>query len=285
MRPPVFPPEFCTWTMSDGYVLHGRRWHPAEPPRRTVLYLHGIQSHGGWFEWSASLLAAMGHAVILPDRRGSGLNKPYRGDVACAERWLADLDELTTWAHTTIGPQPLDVVGVSWGGKLAAAWALQRPDTVDRLLLIAPGVFPAVDIGAAGRLRVGWALLTEPTRELSIPLDDPALFTQNPEGRKFIESDPLKLTRVSARFLYQSARLDRQLRRATTGTLPDTTTAFLAGHDRIIRNPQTAKWLERITGGQAVIQWFSDAQHTLEFEHKSYLFASLLQDWVGGEIA
>lgn len=79
MCTPHSPPEFHSWTMSDGYVLHGRLWHPAGIARDgAILYLHGIQSHGGWFEWSASLLAHLGYPVLLPDRRGSGLNRPAR---------------------------------------------------------------------------------------------------------------------------------------------------------------------------------------------------------------
>ncbi|HMQ16427.1 MAG TPA: hypothetical protein PKC49_10665, partial [Phycisphaerae bacterium] len=62
MRSPLSPPKLIQWTAADGYVLSGRVWTPAQTPARSpaVLYLHGIQSHGGWFEWSASLLAQAG---------------------------------------------------------------------------------------------------------------------------------------------------------------------------------------------------------------------------------
>lgn len=266
--------------MSDGYVVHGRLWRAAGgTPKGALLYLHGIQSHGGWFEWSASALAECGWAVLLPDRRGSGLNQDSRGDTPSAARWLADLDELAGWAARDVGLTCGGVVGVSWGGKLAVAWALQRPEQVGRMLLVAPGLFPAVDIGWAGRMRVGVSLLTRPTRPLPIPLDDPALFTDNPAGRAFIAADPLKLTHATVRFFYESARLDRQLVRAARGALQAETTLVLAGREQIIRNPPTAAWLTRLAVRPPAIHTFPEAAHTLEFETDTGAFGGLLAHW------
>lgn len=279
MHAPLRPPEFRTWTASDGYVLQGRYWPPApNHPPRTILYLHGIQSHGAWFEWSASVLAEYGAAVMLVDRRGSGLNEADRGDVVAAERWLADLDDLADAARGEHGGT-LDVVGVSWGGKLAAAWALARPACVRRLLLIAPGLFPLVDVGWIGRLRIAAALLTRPTTRIEIPLSDPALFTDNPAGRAFISSDPLRLTHATARFLYQSARLDGRIRRARPGSLAARTTAWLAGRERIVRNNAARNWLQRVGATPPDVALLGDAAHTLEFEPDRRPLEARLRAW------
>jgi acylglycerol lipase len=280
MRVPRTPPEFRRWTVSDGYELHGRVWPPAQPdPPLAVLYLHGIQSHGGWFEWSASCLAEAGWPVLLPDRRGSGLNSAARGDTPAAARWLEDLDELAEWAGRAWHVQRVAVVGVSWGGKLAVAWALRRPRRVARLLLIAPGLFPALDVGLLARLCIGAALVVHPQREFLIPLDDPALFTDDPAGRAFIASDPLKLSRATARFLYGSARLDRLLRHAAPRSLQAETTLVLAGQDRIIRNTPTSAWLRQVTAQALTVHDFPAAAHTLEFEPDLGRFGEILRRW------
>lgn len=282
MRTPHSPPEFRSWSMSDGYVLHGRLWHPAGNLfDGVILYLHGIQSHGAWFEWSASLLASGGYRVLLPDRRGSGLNRPARGDTPGSHRWLADLDELADWAAGEFGVSRCAVVGVSWGGKLAVAWALHRPARVQRLLLIAPGLFPAVGVGLVGRLHIGLSLLTQPARAVPIPLSDPALFTDNPAGRRFIADDPLRLTRATARFFWHSARLDRRLVRAAKGSLSAEATLLIAGRDRIIRNAPTVRWLERLAAQPPVVQTLPDAAHTLEFEPDAGAFGRLVEWWAG----
>ena len=170
--------------MSDGCVLHGRVWPTrAANPAIGCLYIHGIQSHGGWFEWSASLLAERLGPVLLADRRGSGLNQAARGDTPGVDRWLRDLDELADWAGVELGVRRFAVVGVSWGGKLAALWAHRRSQLIERLLLIAPGIFPRVDLSTSAKLRVGWALISDPQRQFEIPLSDPALFTDSARAR------------------------------------------------------------------------------------------------------
>ncbi len=283
MRRPLAPPRFVQWPVSDGYVLHGRSWPPAGGRcTHPILYLHGIQSHGAWFEWSASLLAETGRAVLLADRRGSGLNDVARGDTPSAQRCLDDLDEIADAAARDLAAEQFDVVGVSWGGKLATAWALRRPERVRRILLIAPGLFPAVDVGAAGRVRIGVSLLTRPTRMLSIPLNDPALFTDNPAGQTFIADDPLKLTAATARFFYESAKLDRMLVRAARGTLCAVATLVLAGHDRIIRNEPTLRWLERLAARPPSVHCLAESAHTLEFEPDVTALERVLSPWAAG---
>lgn len=271
--------------MSDGYVLRGRLWTPRRNhPPHAIIYLHGIQSHGGWFEWSASLLAEHGCAVVLPDRRGSGLNEARRGDTPSWQRWLLDIDELVAWTQAEFRADSFDLVGISWGGKPALAWALRQPHRVGRLLLVGPGLFPAVDIGARERFRIVRSLLSGGKRSFAIPLNDPELFTDNPVGQDFIANDPLRLTRVTARFLWHSRRLDRHLLATADGTLRSETTLVLAGRDRIIRNPPTEAWLRRVAGEKARVVEFAEAAHTLEFAANPTQYRALLERWGLGEL-
>lgn len=283
MHEPLIQPEFRTWNMSDGYPVRGRFW-PARraPASMGVLYLHGIQSHGGWYEWSASILAdEAGCPVLMPDRRGSGLNTERRGDIASAEQWLRDVDEHVHLLRAECEVERILLVGVSWGGKLAAAWCQARctengPRTrpsVDAirvpppygLMLIAPGVFPAVDLHWMEKVNVGVALLRSPEQLFPVPLNDAALFTDDPAGQRYIEQDPLKLTHVSARFLIESRRLDRKLHKLTDGALAIPVSVALAGNERIIRNPQTVAWARRVFDPPAEIREFAPAFHTLEY--------------------
>jgi alpha-beta hydrolase superfamily lysophospholipase len=225
------------------------------------------------------LLAAQGYPVILPDRRGSGLNEADRGDTPSPDRWFQDLDELADWAEQEFGVAGLDLVGVSWGGKPALSWTLSHPARVARLLLIAPGFFPAVDVGLRERFQIARSLLTGGKQSFGIPLDDPALFTQNPEKREFISRDPLKLDRATARFLWHSRRLDRRLRRATAGQLQAETLGILAENDQIIRNRPTEAYILRVGGNHARVVTLSGAAHTLEFEADGARFREYLERW------
>jgi alpha-beta hydrolase superfamily lysophospholipase len=200
--------EPITLRYSDAYEAFARLWMPASP-RGGVLYLHGIQSHGLWFEASARRLAEAGYAVLLPDRRGSGRNELDRGDVPSARRWLRDCAECLDELHVRTGLTRFHIVGVSWGGKLALGVYRHSPERVSGLSLIAPGLFPRVDLPFMEKVRVGWAALTARRALFDIPLNEPELFTATPRWQEFIRGDPLRLRQVTAQFLLASRRLDR----------------------------------------------------------------------------
>ncbi|MCG3128728.1 MAG: hypothetical protein CHACPFDD_03619 [Phycisphaerae bacterium] len=265
MLPPLTPPQQRAWRMSDGYEIQGRWWPGSDGQRVVVIYLHGIQSHGGWYQRSASLLASTGLPVLMPDRRGSGLNPPPRGDTPAMQRWLDDLSELADGVTAAARCQQVALVGVSWGGKPACVWAMQHPQRCASLALIAPGLFPQVDIGIVERLRVGWSLISEPEARFAIPLQDPRLFTSDTAAQRWIEQDALKLTHVTGRFLYESRRLDRFLAKADKNALPMPIWLALAGEDRIIRNDGTRDWVGMVAP-QTLVTEFTKAHHTLEFD-------------------
>ncbi|QOJ13163.1 MAG: alpha/beta fold hydrolase [Planctomycetia bacterium] len=287
IRPPEQPPEIREWVMSDGARLRGRTWPAAKPGRTPILYFHGIQSHGGWYEWSAARLARVsGAAVVMVDRRGSGMNRDARGDVPDGGRWLADVSELadalSVDAAGAVNAARVRLAGVSWGGKLAAAWALANPGRVEALLLLAPGIFPRVDVSFARKIEIGVSLVSNPTRAFEIPLSDPALFTSNAAAQSAIAADPLKLTHATARFLYHSARMDRMCARARAGALHVPTTLLLAERDRIIRNRETRQWAERVCAGGLRLRELAGAEHTLEFEEPTAEFEAELDRWAAG---
>ena len=69
------------YVTSDGAVLGYIRYD--KPGAKTALvYLHGIESHSGWFAKAANLLREQGYAVYCLDRRGSGINRENRGFVS-----------------------------------------------------------------------------------------------------------------------------------------------------------------------------------------------------------
>jgi alpha-beta hydrolase superfamily lysophospholipase len=268
VRSPLSPPQLRIWYMSDRYVVRGRYWPPRDPTCRVAfLYLHGIQSHGGWFEWSASLLAESGAAVILPDRRGSGANAEARGDCPHGARWFDDIDEIVAQTRSEARFDRVALVGVSWGAKLAAALAADATVGVPAaMLLIAPGFFPAISVPWSTKARIGIAALTSPTTRFPIPLNDPALFTDNPDGRAFLERDRLRLHEATARFFAHSMLLDRRLARIAHGGISTPTTLLLAERDRIIDNERTVQWLRKSVKSEPQTAILGQAAHTLEFE-------------------
>lgn len=254
--------------LADGYRTNLYRFVP--PQGRSglpVVYLHGIQSHPGWFVGSCERLARNGREVFAVTRRGSGANSERRGHAPSGDVLLRDVDRAVDFTKERTGCERAHLLGVSWGGKLAAAYACRqdRAERLASLVLVAPGIAPQVGVSPGVKLRIAASLLFSPERRFEIPLSDVELFTGNQRMKQFIRSDQRSLRRATARFLYASRKLDRYLRSRPRGAIHTETTLILADGDRIVDNRRTREQVERLTDGRGVVVELPGA-HTLEFE-------------------
>jgi len=161
----------------------------------------------------------------------------------------------------------------------SAFTAAHRPDLYRSLILSAPGIIPVVDVALLVKVRVAKCLATGRERErFPIPLDDPHLFTENPKRVRTIADDDLSLRELTARFMYESRRLDR-MARAAAGTVHVPTLLLLAEHDRIINNKATRSLIYSMTARKRVIT-YAGAHHTLEFEPDPEPYFADLVAWI-----
>ncbi len=273
-----------TFQASDGYVWHYRRYAPAreQSPRAVVVGIHGIQSHGGWYEHSCRILAAAGFLVFFLDRRGAGLNTLARGDTPSFRRLLDDLAEFLRSQRRS--DQPLFLLAISWGGKLALALQRRHPGLVEGMALLCPGLCPRITPSFWEKLRILGARLFRPRRTFPIPLNDPALFTASPRWQQFLREDPLSLHLATARFLIESVRLDLYCRRARRQVrMP--LLLMLAGQDRIVDNARTQTYLEACPVPVLEVRTYPDAHHTLEFEPDPQGYLDDLVNWLSRQAA
>lgn len=267
-----------TWRASDGYCGRWRLYEPGGPRFADVIYLHGIQSHGGWYRQSCRSLAQLGCRVGFLDRRGAGLNFTARGDAPSWQRLVDDLFEFRQ-QFVTDPPRPCVLLAVSWGAKVATAAAARWPWLFAGLILIGPGFFPKIRPSLFERGRIALSRVFRPTRQFPIPLNDPELFTASPAWQQFIRHDPLALHTATARLLVASVLLDRHLRRLAP-RLSVPTLLLTAEHDRIIRNKPTRKWLATWACRDLSFREIPGGHHTLEFEPDFMAWFSLLQNWL-----
>jgi alpha-beta hydrolase superfamily lysophospholipase len=243
------------------------------------VILHGVQSHGGWYHNLGRVLAGRGYESIFPDRRGSGRNEVDRGHARSSGRLLADVAELLQALRDDNPSLPLALAGISWGGKLATITAARRPELVDALALICPGLHPQVDVTPGERARIALAFFTNRRKRFPIPLADPALFTDNPEAQTFIASDPLSLRTATAALLAASRFIDRGVR-AARGKVRQPALLMLAGHDRIVDNARTRSYFEGIGSACSRVIEYPDGNHTLEFDPDPSRYALDLAEWL-----
>jgi len=111
-----------------GLRYHVRRWPSAGAPKLVLLH--------GWMDVSASFQFLVDELrgewdVHAPDWRGYGLTEWAKADCYWFPDYLADLDFILDAIH---GDQPVNLVGHSLGGNVAALYAGSRPERVARLV-------------------------------------------------------------------------------------------------------------------------------------------------------
>lgn len=116
--------------VSRGETLHV--WEQGAGP--VLLLLHGLGGHMGNYAYGVAERLATNHRVVIVDRPGSGHSSRLGTTPADLTTQATALAELI--AKLRLG-QPL-VVGHSFGGAVALALALEHPDAVAGLALIAP---------------------------------------------------------------------------------------------------------------------------------------------------
>jgi alpha-beta hydrolase superfamily lysophospholipase len=286
-------PSHAWWLQtSDGYRHAVLSWLcAAEPPKASVVVLHGVQSHAGWYHGLGRRLAAAGFDAHFPDRRGSGANRQARGHAPSAHRLIEDLVELLRRVRGgELRPAaiaaPRVLAGISWGGKLAVVTAARRPELVDAVMLICPGLHPRVGVSGRERLGVALALLTGQgaKRTFLIPLADPTLFTADPTAQAFIAADPLSLRAGTAGLMFASRLIDAWVARSPR-KLRQSVLLLLAEHDRIVDNERTRAYFDQIASAEKELVVLRDTHHTPEFDARPEVYARVVTDWLDARVA
>jgi pimeloyl-ACP methyl ester carboxylesterase len=153
-----------------------RTWYELRGAGEPVVLLHGGFSDSRDFAGNLDSLAER-FRLFLPERRGHGHTPDVEGPIThelMAEDTIAFLDAVVAG--------PAHVVGYSDGANVALLVAAQRPDLIDRLVLISGGFHPS-----------GWILLPEADREW--PHEIVAAYGEvSPDG---VEHFPVVVEKVS----------------------------------------------------------------------------------------
>ena len=265
---------------SDGLELP-YRYFGADPATRrgTLVYLHGIQSHGAWYTETAAELARRGYSVYLPDRRGSGLSPGPRGHFGPHRQLVADVASLVELAKREEDGAPVFLVGGCWGARPAVAYALEQQESLAGLALVCPALKAQVDLSARNKLQVALGRVIDEQRRIPVPLT-PEMFTRDPERLEYIRGDELSLHEVSARFFFETAVWDKQLLRQKGLALP--LLLQQAGDDPIIDRPAVRDWFGRQVSRDKRYILYPDFGHILDFEPGRQRYWDDLAGWLDG---
>jgi alpha-beta hydrolase superfamily lysophospholipase len=270
-------------TASDGVNLHYLRWSSGRsPPRAVIIFLHGIASHAGWFGETAADLSIQGLTVYGLDRRGSGRSGGPRGHLERYGRALDDVEEMVRLVSSQHPKTPIFLAASSWAAKLAVVYAAQRPGSLSGLLLLGPGLLPRVNLSPTRQFLVVVGHLVAPMARLPIPLT-PELYTTNPPYVDFVRADRMRLLEATTRFFWETARLDRQRRRASAHL--DLPLLVLQGEDdKMMDVAKTRRWFSRLGVVDKTYLAYPGAGHTLDFEPDRTRYLTDMLGWLSARV-
>lgn len=146
------------------YTPVGQPWVLPDPNAPPLLFLHSFGGGASAYEWSKVYPAFLdSHRVLAPDLLGWG-----QSDRPVRDYQVADyLTTLTEFIQHTCGA-PVTIVAASLTGAIAVRLAIQQPDLVQALFLIAPSGFADFGQDAGRRL---------PLQAINTPLLDQLIYT------------------------------------------------------------------------------------------------------------
>lgn len=256
----------------DNLNLYYNYW-PAQGSAPCVVYLHGLESHMGWFFNLAEALNSRGVNVYAFDRRGSGINKESC-KLFCSKYILSDLKTFLDLVKEEHPASPIFLVGLCLGGKIAASFVSSHPDYLQGLVLISPSFksklkFSPIDI---------LSILFKPNSLLKIPIED-RMFTSNEKYLKHIEKDGLRLHYIPARHLLEIVKMDRFVKNALRNArLP--VLLMLAGIDEVIDTENVKRWYKKLPSKDKTIKVYKDFHHILTFEENAGMVFDDVAGWI-----
>ena len=254
--------EFSTLDVqtADGHILKvGVYSGDASGP--SVLILHGLYSHMGWYTSLGEALAERGATVFLLDRRGAGISEGLAGHM---DSWLHVVDDLRRVVARVRAVRPTASVcalGVSLGAAMTLAASLVEPGLFQRQVALSPGLAPALQISLLRRLGVATLAYARPRRLHDLPFTVDQL-SDKIDVRERLWSDPLRTRAVTARFLLEVFRMQRFVRREIVH-LGVPLLALLAAKDALIDNELVLRTLNRVENAPVRVEIFEEAHHVL----------------------
>jgi acylglycerol lipase len=255
------------FTTEDGFELYYNSWAASEDAP-CVIYLHGLESHMGWFSNLAEFLNSKGINVNAFDRRGSGLNKNDSSNFY--SRYLAgDLKIFLDLVKKEHPHSKIFLIGLCLGGKIAVDFFYYYQNCLDGLILISPSLKNRLKFSLYEKL----SILFKPNSMLKVPIKD-TMFTSNEKDLKYIGRDSMRLRYIPAQHLLEIAKMGRHLKTAS-GNIKLPVLLMLAGIDEIIDTRSTLRWYERLPSGDKTLKFYKDYHHILTFEPKA---AEVMED-------
>jgi alpha-beta hydrolase superfamily lysophospholipase len=171
----------------QGLKIFVRSWRPEAPARAVVAICHGVNSHSGYYTWTAERLVARGFAVYALDLPGRGLSDGERFYTESVDDYVESVDALVTLAKTREPGLPLYLLGHSAGGVTSCVYTLEHQAKLSGLICESFAFKVAAPDFALSVVK-GLSHIAPHVHILRLKNED---FSRDPAIVKFMNEDPL----------------------------------------------------------------------------------------------
>jgi alpha-beta hydrolase superfamily lysophospholipase len=255
-----------------------RFWRSGAPA--TVLFLHGLGAHSGWFIDMGNSLAAKGINFYAMDHHGFGKSGGTRGHTSRWSDYVTDIDAVVGKIQADLPDTHLFVMGHSMGGVFAIHYAAAQQAKLRGLLLLNPWIGDTAKVSLGSVLSIVLGGMRGSSQIVELP--DSGMtdgMTANPDATLFLQSDPLWVRNRTKGFYWQILQMRGQtLRLATKIIIP--TLVMQAEQDKSVTIGGTRQAFDRLASADKTYLPLPGYDHDSEFQADRSLMDTAISDWI-----
>ncbi|MDE3229823.1 MAG: lysophospholipase [Chloroflexota bacterium] len=275
--------------MPDGVRLFYRAWD-AQPTAPTLVLLHGLGAHSGWFIDMGNALAARGLAVYAMDHRGFGRSEGARGHARDGSVYPRDTGVFLRAVHGWRPASPIVILGHSMGGifalNVAADDSARAQPTLAGIILMNPWIDDQSKVSPATVARLLAMGMAGSARPFAVAGGTPTM-TTNPEAIAMLDHDPHWVRAETAAFLYQVTRMRlNAVKRARQVRLP--ALVIQCDGDKAVVAAASRRMYDALASADKTWQTYANFAHDVEFEPERAILDDDIARWItahGGHTA
>ncbi len=274
--------DTATLNLPDGVELFYRRWKAPTADAPTLVLMHGLGAHSGWFIDMGNELNKRGLAIYAVDHRGFGRSGGPRGHVRQGAIYVRDLTTFLAEVKRQRPDRPLFILGHSMGGifalHLAVEDARSGANRIAGMILMNPWIADTAKVSPLTVLGLLAGGAMGSTRRFKTG-DDTTIMTLNPEATTMLKADTYWVREETASFLFQITNM----RMAALGQARKIRIPALiiqAEEDRSVVAAASKKAYDALASADKTWKTYPGYAHDSELEAERTLLDDDIAQWV-----